>query len=363
VKAIGDECRDKRSEVTVPLKIHCNISSNYCIYMIFIKIDSYQLFRFCGYGKLMGRLSTTTYKITARSARALALWFALLFVAFAPAHGQSVIQYTDATPATIVDNNCTTGLITKTINVPISYIVSDVDLGVRLLHTYRSDLRITLKSPAGPTVNVMLNVGGSGDNLHDRFDDEAAANISTHNATVTDPTTPTATPYSHSFKPTSPFSVFEGQNAAGNWIFTLCDSVGADVGTLNRIDLFITAAPAAINISKTSSIISDGVSGGNPKSIPGAVVSYCILITNTGPSAATNVAASDVIPATLTYIAGSMVSGTTCANAATAEDDNAASADESDPVGASISGATIAIVAPSLILNGSVAIKFEATIN
>ncbi len=185
---------------------------------------------------------------------------------FAPAHAQSVIQYTNTVSASIVDNNCTTGLITRIFTVPTSYIVTDVDLGVRLLHTYRSDLRITLKSPAGPTINVMLNVAGSGDNLHDRFDDEAAANISTHNATVTDPTTPTGLPYSHSFKPTSLLSAFDGQDAVGNWTMTICDSVAVDTGTYNRADLFITAAPAAIGITKTSSIISDGVSGGNPKS-------------------------------------------------------------------------------------------------
>jgi uncharacterized repeat protein (TIGR01451 family) len=282
---------------------------------------------------------------------------------FAPANAQTVVQYSNTTTATIVDNNCTTGLITRTFTVPVSYIVSDVDLGVFLSHTYRSDLRITLRSPAGPTVNVMLNVAGSGDNLHDRFDDEAAANISTHNATVTDPTTPTPPPYSHSFQPSSPLSAFDGQDAVGTWTMTICDSVAVDVGTFNRADLFITAAPAAINTTKTSSIISDGVSGSNPKSLPGAIVSYCILVTNTGPSAATNIVASDPIPASLTYISSSMVSGTSCANAATAEDDNAIGADESDPVGASISGTTVTISAPNLILNGSVAIKFGASIN
>jgi uncharacterized repeat protein (TIGR01451 family) len=292
------------------------------------------------------------------------LLFALIAasILFAPtAQAQVVTQYTNTTTAPIVDNNCTTALISRTFNVPTTYIVGDVDLGVMLTHTYRSDLRITLQSPAGTTVNVMLNVAGSGDNLHDRFDDEAAANISTHNATVTDPTTPTAPPYSHSFQPTVPLSVFDGQNAAGNWTMTLCDSVGVDVGIFNRADLFITST--SLSIAKTSSVVSDTVSAANPKSVPGATVKYCILVTNNGGATQTNIVVGDPIPATATLVAGTLFTGTTCATATTAEDVDAAGADESDPFGMSVSGSTIAGATPSLLAGATFAMVFNVTIN
>lgn len=289
----------------------------------------------------------------------------LALAANAPAHAQSVITYSNSTPNAMPDNNCTAaGITTRTFVVPFSYVVADVDIGVLVTHTFRSDLRITLRSPAGPTVTVMTWTGNvqGGDNLNDRFDDEAAAALTTHTAAANDPTTPVPPPYSHSFRPSSPLSVFDGQNALGTWTMTICDAVGADIGTFNRADLFIMPS-SSINVSKTSSILSDGVSATNPKAISGATVRYCINVTNSGASAATNVVAVDAIPANLNYVAGSMLSGTSCATATTVEDDNAAGADESDPLGASISGTNITATSANLALAGSFSILFSATLN
>lgn len=290
----------------------------------------------------------------------------LMWCAAAPAFAQSAIAYPNTGSAPIAENNCAAAAkVTRIFNVPIGYIVADVDLGVLITHTYRSDLRIDLTSPAGTTVVIMTWPGDvqSGDNLNDRFDDEAAASFTTHVSGANDPLTPVPPPYSHSFKPASPLSVFDGQNALGNWTMTICDAVASDIGTYNRADLFITPAPAAITTTKVSAIIGDGISGANPKSIPGSRVSYCITVSNAGPSQATNVAATDVVPAALTYIAGSMVSGANCAAAATSEDDNAAGTDETDPIGASITGNTISVVSANLAATGAFAIKFNATVN
>jgi uncharacterized repeat protein (TIGR01451 family) len=280
------------------------------------------------------------------------------------AQAQSVTPYANTTVGAITDNNCgTAAQITRTFNVPTSYIIGDVDLGILATHTYRSDLRITLTSPAGTTVTVMTWVGNvqSGDNLNDRFDDEAAAAITTHNATAIDPLTPVPPPYSHSFQPSNPLSVFDGQNAQGNWTMVLCDGVGQDTGTFTRADLFITST--SLSVTKTSSVVSDGISAANPKAIPGAIISYCVLVANNGGATQTNITPTDTLPATTTYVAGSLLSGTTCANAATVEDDNASGTDESDPFGASVSGSTISGSAPSLTAGSSFAMVFRATVN
>lgn len=287
--------------------------------------------------------------------------FSCLLFSANSASAQTVHQYTNTTTATIVDNDCTTGLITRTFSVTPNYIVDDVDLGVRLTHSWRSDLRITLQSPAGTTVNVMLNVGGSGNNLHDRFDDEATANISTHNATVQDPTTPTGTPYWHSFRPSSPLSAIDGQNASGTWTMTICDSVGADEGIFRRADLFITEKP--ISVAKTSSVVSDGVSGANPKAIPGAEIRYCVLVTNIGTVPTTAVVPTDTLPTIETFVANSMRSGTTCAGATSVEDANNSGGDESDPFGMSIAGTTISGSAPTLAAGASFAMVFNVIVN
>lgn len=129
-------------------------------------------------------------------------------------------------------------------------------------------------------------------------------------------------------------------------------------------DILLCALDGELSVSKTSSIISDPINGStNPIAIPGATFSYCILISNTGSAAATAIIASDTIPSDLTYVPGSMNSGTACGTAATSEDDNATGSDESDPVGASVSAATIAITASSLAAGADIALTFNAVVN
>lgn len=131
----------------------------------------------------------------------------------------------------------------------------------------------------------------------------------------------------------------------------------------NIDDMNFSVAGANLSVTKTSTVISDGHHPTNPKAIPGALVRYCILVTNGGTATATDVAATDTIPSTVSYVTGSMKSGTSCAGATTAEDDDNSGADESDPYGASISGTTITGAAASLANGISFALVFDATIN
>ncbi len=120
---------------------------------------------------------------------------------------------------------------------------------------------------------------------------------------------------------------------------------------------------AAIGVTKSMTVHSDGVNSAYFKAIPGAQVTYCVTIGNTGTAAAGTVTATDSLPATLTFVPGSIASGADCASAATAEDDNTAGSDESDPIGASYSAGTVTIVRPSLPLATSFAVTYRATIN
>lgn len=128
-------------------------------------------------------------------------------------------------------------------------------------------------------------------------------------------------------------------------------------------DYQLTVIFPSLSVTKVSSIVSDGVSGSNPKSIPGAVVRYCILVSNTGSAAATAVAASDPLPADVTFVPGSMLSGTSCASATTAEDDDASDGGETDPVTMSSNGTTVTGNAASLAVGSSFAMVFHATVD
>lgn len=233
----------------------------------------------------------------------------LLAALGAPAWAQTS-TFSNTSTGAINDLTCGTGgVLTRTFVVGSSFTLSDVNLGILLSHTYRSDLRITLTSPAGTTVAIMTNVGGSGDNLNDLFDDGAATNISAHNGTSTDSATG-APPYSHSARPTVALSAFTGQNSAGTWTLTICDSAGADTGTFTRADLYLTQVPSSyadLSLTKT-------VSSATPAS--GGAISYTLTVRNAAsPSlTATGVTVLDAMPAGFSYTgvtgAGSYNSGT-----------------------------------------------------
>ena len=129
-------------------------------------------------------------------------------------------------------------------------------------------------------------------------------------------------------------------------------------------DILLCEPNAIISVTKISSLLSDPVRGStNPLAIPGALVSYCILVGNAGSAEATAVTATDAIPATMTYQAGTLRSGSSCAAATTGEDDDATGADESDPVGASVSGNLLQLVAGTLVSSQTLAFTFNAVVN
>lgn len=135
--------------------------------------------------------------------------------------------------------------------------------------------------------------------------------------------------------------------------------IPAAATTMNQSDFYNidenleNVTTAALTVTKIGSATSDPVNGTtNPKLIPGATVHYCILITNTGPQPAGNVVQTDVLPAAVTYVAGTLKSGTTCANATT-----------TPPTGASIAGTTITANIGTLASGAAYALAYDVTIN
>ncbi len=231
------------------------------------------------------------------------------------AQAQTTNTYTNTTTGTINDVDCALTPVTRTFTVSASYIISDVDLGVQLSHSYRSDLRISLRSPAGTTVNVMGNTGGSTSNLNDKFNDQATASITTHPATQLDGTSPL---YADVYQPGSSanpnnyystLAAFNGENAQGNWTLVVCDSVAADTGAFARADLYIKQAPASyVDLSLAKSVVSS--------TVPGATMAYSLTVTNASAAtmAATGVVVKDILPAGVTFVSssgdGTYISGT-----------------------------------------------------
>lgn len=96
--------------------------------------------------------------------------------------------------------------------------VSVVDLGGT--HTWVGDLRISLSDPTGNNVVLFNRLCGSNDNFLLNLDDSA--------------TTPIVCPATDGLlhRPSSPLAAFHLNPRVGDWILTVADQAGGDVGTL-----------------------------------------------------------------------------------------------------------------------------------
>jgi uncharacterized repeat protein (TIGR01451 family) len=134
------------------------------------------------------------------------------------------------------------------------------------------------------------------------------------------------------------------------------DVVFADAGsdgTEAANNQYNIAAPT-LAVVKSAAIISDPVNltGANRKAIPGAVIEYTVVVTNSGAASAAAVALSDNVPANTTYVPGSMT-----LNAAALTDANDADA-------GTFTGTAVNVNAGTVNGSGGTAtVQFRVTLN
>jgi len=246
----------------------------------------------------------------------------------------------------LVDMNSQSGAVTNTINLPtavpgVQFRLFDIDYGAGLFAD-----RVTVTGTFnGASVTPILTNGVSNYVIgNSAFGDGTSADASGNGnvvATFNSPVNSIVITYgNHSLAPANP-----AQQAIAIHDFTFC------------------RPQANLTVTKVSTVVSDGVSATNPKAMPAAIMRYCILVSNAGSATATSVSITDAIPANLTYIPGSALSGASCASATTAEDDNATGTDETDPFGVAVAGNSLTGTAASLGPNTAFAIIFNATVN
>ena len=124
-----------------------------------------------------------------------------------------------------------------------------------------------------------------------------------------------------------------------------------------------------LSVTKTAAVISDGVNTINPKALPGAIVQYCLTVTNsTLLTPASGVNLTDVIPANTTYVPGSITvggigaGGVCLVNGFTQNDDGSQA---TGPYNGSFNASTKTVTAtiPTLAGGTSVAASFRVKIN
>lgn len=134
----------------------------------------------------------------------------------------------------------------KTITVPAgSGVVSKVTVFNKITHAFMSDVLSDISSPEDPSTFVSL-VNRPCGNKNGTLDLKIADSASAINCNATSQQT---------VAPTSPLSVFNGQNASGNWTFRVRDVASPDTGTVDSwgIELctqIITLANPNFGLSK-----------------------------------------------------------------------------------------------------------------
>lgn len=119
--------------------------------------------------------------------------------------------------------------------------VQDVNVRIRLNHTYDGDLTISLVAPDGSVVALSAARGGSGDNFGTGSTDCAGTSTVFDDAAATPIASGTA-PFAGTFRPDGMLSAFSGKSVNGNWRLRVSDGASNDSGFLYCWSLEITRA-------------------------------------------------------------------------------------------------------------------------
>lgn len=144
--------------------------------------------------------------------------------------------------------------VVSIINVESSLLVTDVNATLNVTHTYTGDLDITLTSPLGTVVDLILDEGGSGDNLINTTFDQEGTDGSI---------TVASAPFTGSFLPEGDLSTIYGEASAGNWVLTIVDDANQDGGTFNSFELYL-CLEGTLSVDGDNNSLSDFVIYPNP---------------------------------------------------------------------------------------------------
>lgn len=152
---------------------------------------------------------------------------------------QATYEDAPASPLPIADNACGAQAVVRTINVPDNITIADLDFGVTIEHPFRSDVEVTLQSPEGSSADLIVRTASTNiDNFDIQLNDETASPLNDgNNDDIAAPI------YDRMGQPSNPLAIFDGENAQGDWTLTICDVAGADVGSYQQSQLFITSEP------------------------------------------------------------------------------------------------------------------------
>lgn len=129
----------------------------------------------------------------------------------------TAVQFGSSNPNTPITDG---GYVSNSIYPNTPGIVSDINIGFTLYHTWDSDLMISVEHD-GVNVNLVIYRGANGQNmLNTVLDDQATIPIASGYA-----------PFTGRFTPESPLSAFNGHTLDGPWTIGVLDAVEGHTGT------------------------------------------------------------------------------------------------------------------------------------
>ncbi len=190
--------------------------------------------------------------------------------------------------------------VESSIVIPDTGVVGDLNVKVRLDHTFDGDLVISLVAPDGTVVLLSNRRGSSGDNFgtgsndcsgtYTVFDDSAATSITAGSA-----------PFDGSFTPEQPLSVLNGKPINGTWKLRIEDAANIDTGTLgcwglevDRRQFICCGVAGSPNISSVppATLAAEDCSPATGAVDPGESVTMNFALKNTGTANTFNLVAN-----------------------------------------------------------------------
>ena len=205
-------------------------------------------------------------------------------------------------PVSVPDNNPAGA--TATITIPTTGTISAIRVRINdFTHSFDSDMVFSLIGPDSTTDLLINRRGSNGDNFTNTvLDDSAASAISAG-----------IVPFTGSFKPESPLSIYQGKAINGVWTLKMVDKAATDLGTLNSWSIDIQQTPAfncnsfdsSLVVTKTTDDGTGLVTGSLSKAILNTTTGGTISFTLTSGTTITVTGALPTVPNGVTINGGS----------------------------------------------------------
>ena len=203
--------------------------------------------------------------------------------------------------------------------------VSDVNVRVRLNHTFDCDLTLTLIAPDNTAVTLAANrdTPAGGDDNYGTGTNDCSGTPTIFDDAAAQPISAGLPPFAGTFQPETPLAGMNGKSLGGTWKLRVADGAGQDVGAVGCVTLEITRQPflccgvvgaPSMASGGAATITAESISPANNAPDPGETISATFPLINTGDGNTSNLVATmqtsgGVTPVTPTANYGLVVAG------------------------------------------------------